>query len=66
MVRWKLKNCPRCGGDMFVSSDLYGWYQQCLQCSYRQDLKSTSKLKDQPLRNRKELVGTRGNRTKKG
>ena len=66
MVRWKLKECSRCGGDMFIASDLYGWYKQCLQCSYRQDLKEISKPKDQPLRKRKEPVGARGNRAKKG
>ena len=24
MVRWKLKNCPRCGGDFFIERDLDG------------------------------------------
>ena len=51
---------------MFIASDLYGWYKQCLQCSYRQDLKKISKPKDQPLGKRKELVGAKGNRSKKG
>ena len=39
MVDWKLRSCPRCKGDMFIEEGLDGWYQQCLQCSYRQDLK---------------------------
>jgi len=34
MVSWKLKSCPRCGGDIFTDRDYYGWYEQCLQCSY--------------------------------
>jgi hypothetical protein len=38
MVRWKLKSCPRCRGDVFLDRDQYGWYEQCLQCSYRRDL----------------------------
>jgi len=25
--------CPKCGGNVFVYRDLYGWYEQCLQCS---------------------------------
>jgi len=27
------QRCPRCGGNVFVYRDLYGWYEQCLQCS---------------------------------
>ena len=40
MVRWKSKSCPRCGGDIFVDRDLDNWYEQCLQCSYRTELKT--------------------------
>lgn len=42
MGKWRLKNCPRCGGDTFLDTDIYGWYQQCLQCSYRYDLKQVN------------------------
>jgi ribosomal protein S27AE len=34
MAMWKLKVCPRCGGNMFLDLELDGWYEQCLQCSY--------------------------------
>ena len=44
MVWWKLKSCPRCDGDMFIDRDLYGWYEQCIQCGYARDLRSTVKL----------------------
>ena len=27
------KSCPRCGGDMHLTSDYYGKYQACLQCT---------------------------------
>ena len=27
------QRCPKCGGNVFVYRDLYGWYEQCLQCS---------------------------------
>ena len=40
MVRWRLKSCPRCGGDLLIDRDLDCWYEQCLQCSYRTDLKN--------------------------
>ncbi|MFQ5874368.1 MAG: hypothetical protein ACE5JL_11280 [Dehalococcoidia bacterium] len=36
-----LKGCPRCGrGDMVLDRDLWGWYRQCLQCSFLEDLPS--------------------------
>jgi len=35
MVMWTFKSCPRCGGDLFAERDQYGWYQQCLQCSFK-------------------------------
>ena len=44
MVMWRLRSCPRCGGDMFIGRDDY-WYQQCIQCSYRGELKSLDKFK---------------------
>lgn len=33
-LRLMLKSCPRCKGDLFLSSDEYGWYWECLQCGY--------------------------------
>ena len=46
MSRWKSKACPRCGGDMFVDRDLDSWYEQCLQCSYRMELKPLGAVKE--------------------
>jgi len=40
MIMWKLKGCPRCGGDMFVENSPNGWHEQCLQCSYERDLEA--------------------------
>lgn len=34
MEVWKLKSCPRCGGDMSVERSIEGWQVQCLQCSH--------------------------------
>ncbi len=37
---WKLKGCPRCGGDLLIEKDLfYGWNETCIQCSFSRDLK---------------------------
>jgi hypothetical protein len=33
------KRCPKCGGNILLSSDEHGWYEHCLQCSYTHDLK---------------------------
>ena len=62
---WKLKLCPRCGGDMFLSKDVYGYYEQCLQCSYIYELKNTTEFKRQQIPREKELVQALGTRPKK-
>ncbi|MFC1958216.1 hypothetical protein ACFLVQ_01440 [Chloroflexota bacterium] len=47
MVMWKLRSCPRCGGDMFIDKDMYGWKEQCLQCSYQSELKDLTEFDKQ-------------------
>ncbi len=32
------KQCPKCKGNIYVSADYYGRYEQCLQCGYTCDL----------------------------
>ena len=39
MLKWKLRACARCGGDMYIDRDMDGWFEQCLQCSYRRELR---------------------------
>lgn len=29
-----LKSCPRCNGDLFDNSDVYGNYIDCFQCGH--------------------------------
>ncbi|MBI2860918.1 MAG: hypothetical protein HYX91_05360 [Chloroflexi bacterium] len=24
--------CLKCGGNLYLDRDLYGWYRECLQC----------------------------------
>lgn len=55
MVMWKLKNCPRCGGDVFIDRDLDTWYAQCLQCSHRHEMESPDELERQPVATGVEL-----------
>jgi len=47
MAWWEFKSCPRCDGDMFIDRDLYGWYEQCIQCGHVRDLRSVVKLRHQ-------------------
>ncbi len=28
------RRCPKCGGNIYLDKDHYGWYEQCLQCGY--------------------------------
>ena len=39
MGKWKIRGCPRCCGSLIVDNDEDGWYEQCINCSYRNDLK---------------------------
>ncbi len=43
----RFKSCPRCRGDVLIDKDVYGWYEQCLQCGYQRDLKNVVKVKPQ-------------------
>jgi len=38
--RFTQKRCPKCGGNIFLDRDLYGWYEKCLQCGYTCDLET--------------------------
>ena len=39
---FRFKSCPRCQGDVKRSSDIYGAYQQCLQCGWMNDLERSA------------------------
>jgi DNA-directed RNA polymerase subunit RPC12/RpoP len=61
MTMWKLKTCPRCQGDLFVDKSLDGWYQQCLQCGYRREMKPLAEVKrEQPAAPAVERLPTSG------
>jgi ribosomal protein S27AE len=42
MGKWIKSGCPRCGGSMFIDNDMDGWYEQCLNCSFRQELRDAT------------------------
>ena len=37
-MKMLFRACQRCGGDLRESSDLYGSYNQCVQCGHTVDL----------------------------
>jgi ribosomal protein S27AE len=49
MTMWKMRNCPRCQGDLFIDKDLDGWYEQCLQCGYRREMRAIAEAGRPPL-----------------
>ena len=46
MAVWKFKSCPRCQGDVCLGKDFDGWYEECLQCSYKRILKTIDEFKE--------------------
>ncbi len=50
MPRWRLQACPRCGGDSYIDSDIDGWYEQCLRCGHRRELKDLEQFTKRPDR----------------
>ncbi len=36
--------CPKCGGSVYLDSDHFGWYEQCLQCGYTRNMKRVTKV----------------------
>ncbi len=59
MVLWKFASCPRCKGDVFITFDAEGWYEQCLLCSHRRDLKDLNEFKKPKTTIRKTKPRTR-------
>ena len=55
---WKLKGCPRCGGDMLIEKELlYDWYEKCIQCSFSRDLKElVGSINSSDLANREQII----------
>ena len=36
------RGCSRCGGDMILSKDMYGWFKECIQCGFEIDEQGSS------------------------
>jgi predicted nucleic-acid-binding Zn-ribbon protein len=40
------KRCPKCGGNIYLDRDYYGWYEQCLQCSHTRYLETVVEVRE--------------------
>ncbi len=49
MGKWKIHGCPKCGGSLVVDKDENGWYEQCINCSYLNDLEVLVHTSRKPL-----------------
>jgi len=57
---WKLKACPRCGGDVFIDKRVSNWYEQCLQCGYQRELRDILEFEAQLKREKESALFGRG------
>ncbi len=63
---WKLKACPRCGGDVFIDKGLDSWYEECLQCGYQRELRNLREIGvESPQREREPVLASRRGRPAK-
>ena len=62
---WKLKVCPRCGGDVFVDRGLGTWYAQCLQCGYQRESRDIRELEVWPKREKEPVLARKAQLPKK-
>jgi len=47
--------CPKCGGNLYLTKFVYGWYEKCLQCGYDVYLADIAEINNQkPGNNREE------------
>ena len=40
------KRCPKCGGNIYLDRDYFGWYEQCLQCSHTRYLETIVQVQE--------------------
>jgi Zn ribbon nucleic-acid-binding protein len=36
--------CPKCGGNVYLDSDHFGWYEECLQCGFTRNLQKVVRV----------------------
>ena len=41
----KKAKCPKCGGNIYLDSDYYGWFEECIQCGYTRNMQKIAPTK---------------------
>ena len=44
----KKAKCPKCNGKIYLDSDYYGWFEQCIQCGYTRNMEKVVQGKVEP------------------
>jgi hypothetical protein len=44
------RKCTKCGGNLYLDSDQFGWYEECLQCGLISDLQKIVEVSNKPER----------------
>ena len=55
---WRLEECPKCRGNIFLESDSSGWFVKCLQCGYTLYLESVLRVESDENTRKKCFVIT--------
>jgi hypothetical protein len=42
------RKCSKCGGSVYLDSDYFGWYEECLQCGFVSDLQKIVEVTHKP------------------
>lgn len=53
------KYCPKCGGNIYLDRDCYGWYEKCLQCAHTHDLSDVVEVQEKVTRGNHRTVSER-------
>ncbi|MFC1903154.1 hypothetical protein ACFLX4_03715 [Chloroflexota bacterium] len=53
--RFVKERCPKCNGNIYLDTDNYGWYEQCIQCGYIYDEEGLLKAVDRVSMGNKEI-----------
>ncbi len=56
---WKMKECPRCNGDIFVDYDEDGMFNHCLQCGYIGNIDSSSLVAERRVITNEDQLASR-------
>lgn len=35
--------CPKCGGNVYLDNDYFGWYEECLQCGFTRNMQKVNR-----------------------